>query len=222
MILHREQFLRLLCKRQRAHRFGGGIHRMCVVQPDQCGQHQANGQQQLEHCRTPATSLGTEDLGQVQRHHHADQATADALKQAAQQQRGVAGRQRHDRDGGGEQQAGQQHRTAATDQVGDHAGEQRGQHAAQQYRRHHEAELLAAELPGVAGRCLQVGQGTGDDADVDAVQQATEAADEKQVAYGPARGGGSGYGRCGGCGHRRIPGITGMVRGWGILLARFM
>ncbi|MNI56300.1 hypothetical protein D3C73_1112940 [compost metagenome] len=213
MVLHREQFLRLLRDRQRAHRFRGGVHGMRVVQADQRGQHQADGQQQLEHRRAATAPLGAEHFGQVQRDDHADQATADTLQQAPQQQRGVARRKRHDRDAGGEQDAGQQHRTATADEVGDHAGEQRGQHAAQQHRGDDETELLAAELPGVAGGGFKVRQGAGDDADVDAVQQAAEAADEQQVAYGPARGGGSGYGRCSGCGHRRIPGITGMVRG---------
>ncbi|KAG0758889.1 hypothetical protein G6F22_019521 [Rhizopus arrhizus] len=136
---------------------------MCVVQADQRRQHQADGQQQLEHGRTAPASFGAEHFGQ--------------------QQRRVARGQRHDRDRRGEQQAGQQHRAAAADQVGDHAGEQRGQHAAQQHRRHDEAELLAAELPRVAGGGFEIGQGAGDDADIDAVQQAAEAADEEQEAF---------------------------------------
>jgi len=196
VVLHREQFLRLLRDRQRAHGLGGGIHGMGVVQADQGCQHQANGQQQLEHGRAAPAPFGAEHFGQVQRNHDADQTATDALQQASQQQRRVAGGQCHDRNRGGEQQAGQQHRAAAANQVGDHAGEQRRQHAAQQYGRHHEAELLAAELPGVAGGRFKIGQGTGDDADVDAVQQATEAADEEQVAYGPARSGA--------CGHRQF------------------
>ncbi|MNV28033.1 hypothetical protein D3C71_1192100 [compost metagenome] len=180
---------------------------MRVVQPDHGGQHQADGQQQLEHRRATPTSFRAEHFGQIERHHHADQAAADALQQAPHQQRAIAIGQGHHRNARGEQHAGQQHRATAADQVGDHPGEQRRQHTAQQHRSDHETQLLAGQVPARGGGGLQIGQGTGDDADVDAIEQPAHAADEQQISYRPARRGGAGvHGKgCGNVVHRAGP-----------------
>ncbi len=183
----REQHALLFGCLQSAHRGFRRIHRVCVVQADQRRQHQPDGQQQLEHRRAPPASFRCQYLRQVQRHHHADQASAHALQQAAEQQRRVARGQRHHRNAEGEKQAGQEHRAAPSDQIRDGAGEQRRQHAAEQHRRHHEAQLLAGEVPADGGGGFQVGQRAGNDADVDAVQQAAHAGNEQQVAHLPAR-----------------------------------
>ncbi len=189
VILRGEQHALLFGGGQSAYRGFRRIHRVRVVQADDRRQHQSDGQQQLEHRRAAPAPFRREHFGQVQRHHHADQAAAHALQQPAEQQWCIAGGQRHDRNAEGEQQAGQEHRAAPADQIRDGAGEQRRKHAAQQHRRHHEAELLAGEMPADRGRGLQVRQRAGDDADVDAIEQAAHAGDEQQVAHLPARRG---------------------------------
>ena len=62
--------------------------------------HDAECQQPLEDARSLAAVRRRQALRQIQRHHHTDQAGADALQEAAQNQRLIAVRERDDGNAG--------------------------------------------------------------------------------------------------------------------------
>jgi hypothetical protein len=147
-------------------------------------------QHPLKHARTLAPVFRAEAFGEVERNHDADETAADALQQPARHERAITVRERDHRDTDHEEHPAEDHHFLAAHPVGEHAGKERGDGAAQEHGRDDEGQLAGGEA-GV-GRRLHVRIRAGDDADVDAVEQAAESGDEQEEAvvtrFGGLRG----------------------------------
>ena len=128
------------------------LHAIAVVHADQGCRHDAEGEQPLEDSGALAAARCARALGQVERNHHADESAADALQQAAKEQRPVAVRKGDDRNADDEGEAAENHQRLAAHPVGQQAGKERGEDAAQQHGRHDDGKLRGGRgarwLPG--------------------------------------------------------------------------
>jgi hypothetical protein len=161
----------LILKREEGGRAGlpgHSLHAIAVVDSGHRRNHEAQGQQPLKEAGALAAVLRRQALGQIKRHHDADEPGAGALQKTPEEQRLIAVGERDDRNAGYERQPAQDHQGLAAHPVGQQAGEQSGEHAAQQHRGHDHRELRGGE----AGGCFEIRQRAADDADVDAVEQA--------------------------------------------------
>ena len=165
--------------------FATSSTRMLKYMPISRGGHDAERQQPLENAGALAAVRRTQALREIERDDHADQPGADALQQAAEDQRPVAVRERDHGNAEHKEDAAERHQGLAAHPVGEQAGEQRGDHAAQQHGGHNERKLAGVQ----AGGGLQIGQRAGDDADIDAVKQAAQAGDEQEEAVVAGLGG---------------------------------
>ena len=84
----------------------------------------AERQQPLKDARTLAAIRCRQTLRQIERNHHADQAGANALQQAAKNQRLIAVRERNHRNADDKQHAAKRHQELASHPVGQRAGKQ--------------------------------------------------------------------------------------------------
>ena len=106
----------------------------------------------------------------------ADESAADALEQASEEEGRVAVGKGDNRNAEGEGDAAENHEGLAAEPVGEEAGKEGGEDAAEQHGGDDDGELGGREV----GGGLEIGERSADDADVDAVEEAAEARDEKQ------------------------------------------
>ena len=154
---------------------GHGLDAIAVIDAHQRRGHDAQREQPLKDGRALAAARCGQALGQIERNHHADESAADALQQAAEKQRPVAVRKRDHGNAGDEGEAAEDHQRLAAHPVGQQAGKERGEDAAQQHRRHNDRELRG----GQARSGFKIGQRAADDADIDAVEQAAQARNQR-------------------------------------------
>ena len=165
-----------------------GFNAIAEEDADECGHDDAEGEHPLKDAGSLAARGGGEALGEIERDDDADEAAAHALQESAEEERGVSLRESDDGDAEDECSAAENHERLAAHPVGEEAGEERGEDAAEQDGRDDDGELRRVELRGG----FEIRQRAADDADIDAVEQAAEAGDEKQeevVALASAIGG---------------------------------
>ena len=173
---------------------GHRLDAVAEVDSDQSRGDDAEGEQPLEDAGALSAAGGGEALGEVERDHNADEAAADALEQAAEEERAVTLREGDDRDAKDEGDTAEDHERLAAHPVGEHAGEERGEDAAQQHGGDDDGELSGGE----SGGGFQIRERAADDAHVDAVEQTAEAGNREEKGVVAAEGGFRG-----GCGRER-------------------
>ena len=159
---------------------GSGDNAVHVFGADDTGEgceDEADGEHELEHAGTEAALVGREAFREVERNDDADETGSRALEDTAEHEGFKAERRADDRNGEDEADAREEHHLFAPEQVGKRSREERGEHRAEQDRRDDGRELTGR----VVRRCLQIRKCTGDNADVDPVEEAAEACDKEQV-----------------------------------------
>ena len=168
-----------------------GVDAVAKVDANECGNDEAEGEHPLEDARALAAGRGGEALGEVERDDNADKSAARALEEASEEEGRVPMRESDDRNAEDEGRAAEDHQGLAAHPVGKEAGKESGEDAAEEDGGDDDGELRRVELRGG----LEVGQCAADDADIDSVEQATEAGNEKEeevIALASAIGGGCG------------------------------
>ncbi len=151
---------------------------VAVIDADEGSGDDAEREQPLKDTGALAAVRSAEAFGEVERDDDADQAAADALQQASEEERAVAVREGDHGDAGDEGETAERHERFAAEAVGEEAGEEGGEDAAEQDGGDDDGELAGVE----AGGGFEVGKRTADDADVDAVEQAAESRNEEEKA----------------------------------------
>jgi len=155
---------------------GDGGDAIAEVNADEGGGEDAESEEPLEDAGAFAAGRGGEAFGQVKWHDDADDAAADALQEAAEEERTVTVREGDHGDANDEGEAAEDHERLAAEKVGEHAGEQGGDDTAEEDGGNDDGKLARVE----AGGGFEIRERATDDADVDAIKQAAESGDKEQ------------------------------------------
>ena len=156
---------------------GDGFNVLREVKSDQGGEDQANGEHELEHARAEAALIRGETLRKIERDDHTDEAGGGTLKDTPGDQPAEPGGNADDRHAEHKADAGNDHQPFAPKEVRQRTRKEGGEDGATQHGRNDGGKLGG----GIVGGGLKIGQRTGDDAYVNAVEQAAEAGDKEEV-----------------------------------------
>ncbi len=134
--------------------------------------------QPLEGARALASILGRQAFRQVEGNHHAHQASADALQQAAEKQRPESVGKGDHGNANDKNRSTDHHQGLASQPVGKQPGKQGGEDAAQQHRGNNDRELAGVQ----AGGGFQVRQRAADDADIHSIEQPAQPRNQQKQA----------------------------------------
>ena len=146
------------------------------IDSDESRDDDAEGEHPLEDAGSLTSRRCGEALGEIEGNDDADEAAAHSLQEPTEEQRSVSVREGDDRDADDEGGSAEDHERLASHPIGEYSGEERGEDGAQKHGRDDNGELRGIEL----GCGFEVGERAADDADIESVEQATEARNQLQ------------------------------------------